>query len=364
MRVKPSSRFRFLDFVGELTDFPSPPESNSRKIMNILMRSFLTLIASLVMCTPVLAQQITGQVRYVDTGQAAFNVLVRCDGSGGRSQTFTDRSGNFRFGVGPGRYTVSINHTGYKTEEQSIELIDNGSSEHMFFRLRPDPSGVKTAPNATTLDANVPAAARKEFEKAEAALASGKKEGIEESIIHLEKAVSIYPKFVQAELKLGTVYMDLGQWDKAEQALRMALECDPKAANALFALGEIYLRQKKDEEAEKVLLQGLQMEDGSFQGHLTLGRVYWDMALKIKDERQARPYLEKSYDQVKQALNLNPKLAQAHLLKGNLLLRVHRAPDALNEFEEYLRLEPKGQFAEQTQAVVERVKKALASQKN
>jgi tetratricopeptide (TPR) repeat protein len=156
--------------------------------------------------------------------------------------------------------------------------------------------------------------------------------------------------------------MDLADWDKAEQNLKKTLEIDPKAANAYFALGEVYLRQKKDEEAEKVLLQGLQTEDRSFQGHLALARVYWDMASRIKDEAQARAALEKSYDQVSQALKLNPDLAQAHIVKGNLLLRVRRAADAQHEFEEYLRLDPKGPFAEQARTTVEKIKKALQSQ--
>jgi tetratricopeptide (TPR) repeat protein len=91
---------------------------------------------------------------------------------------------------------------------------------------------------------------------------------------------------------------------------------------------------------------------------MVLGRTYWDMA-KAKDDAQAKPLLEKSYEQVNQALKLNPTLASAHLLKSNLLLRVRRVQDALNEFEEYLRLEPKGQFAEQTRNTVEKLKLAL-----
>jgi tetratricopeptide (TPR) repeat protein len=284
---------------------------------------------------------------------------VKCDGTGGNSQTMTDRSGNFRFNVSPGHYTVSIRMPGYLPEERSVDLIDNNSSEYIFFRLKADSSSPRPAVSNATVDADVPPDAQKEFEKAQAAFATSKKEGVEEGIRHLEKAVNIYPKFVEAELRLGTAYMDLGQWDKAEQALKKTIEIDPKAANAEFALGEVYLRQKKSEEAEKVLLQGLQNADASPQAHLTLARVYWERALSIKDETQARPFLEKSYEQVNQALKWEPNLAAAHLLKGNLLMRVRRAPDALHEFEEYLRIEPKGQFAEQTREVVQKIKTAL-----
>ena len=63
-------------------------------------------------------------------------------------------------------------------------------------------------------------------------------------------------------------------------------------------------------------------------------------------------------EEVKRALVLDPNLAGAHLLKGNLLLRVGRANDALTEFNEYLRLEPNGPFAGETHTLIEKIKKA------
>ena len=325
-----------------------------------LIRFSLVIIALTFVAAPALAQQIQGQVRYTDTNQPAINVPVRCNGLGCIPILMTDTQGKFVFQLSPGHYTITVAIPGYKEAQQSADLTDNNSNEYFFFKLRPD--GTAKAAGAPAVGANVPEAARKEFEKGEAALAGGKKEQMEEAAHHYEKALSLYPGFVQAQLKLGTTYMDLQQWDKAETALHKVLEIDPQAANALFALGELYLRQKKDEEAEKTLLQGLQIEDRSSQAHLSLARVYWSMASKIKDDAQARPDLEKAYDQVKKALELNPNLGQAHLLKGNLLLRVRRVPDAQHEFEEYLRLEPKGAFSEQARATVEKIKKALESQ--
>jgi tetratricopeptide (TPR) repeat protein len=308
------------------------------------------------------AQQIQGQVRFSDSGQPVLNALVECDGTGGNSQQFTSRDGRFYFRVSPGHYTVSIRMAGYKQEQQSVDLLDYGSSEYMFFRLKPDAPVAKPITHSTVF-ADVPPEAQAEFDKAEAALANDKKESMAEGVRHLEKALAIYPKFLQAELRLGAVLMDMGQWDKAELALRKTVEIDPKAANAYFALGELYRQQKKYEEAEKVLQQGLATEPKSARAHLTLARIYWDKVAGVKDEAQWRPPLEKSYEEVKQALALDANLAAAHLLKGNLLFKVRRAEDALKEFEEYLRLDPKGQFAEQTRALVEKIKKALAEQK-
>jgi tetratricopeptide (TPR) repeat protein len=325
------------------------------------IRLFFVVVALAFSAVPALAQQIQGQVRYADTNQPAARVPVRCNGVGCIPVLMTDNNGKFVFNVSVGHYTISVQIPGYVQQEESRDLLDLQSNEYIFFKLKPD--GNPKPVIAAVVDANVPDAARKEFAKADEALATGKKEKLEEAVQHLEKAVSLYPRFLEAQLKLGTTYMDLQQFDKAEPALKKTLEIDPKAANALFALGEVYLRQKKDEDAEKVLLQGLGLEDRSYQGHLTLARVYLDMASKIKDETQSRPFLEKAYDQVNEALKLNPDLAQAHLVKGNLLLRVRRAADAQHEFEEYLRLDPKGPAAEQTRALVEKIKKALEADK-
>src|SRR4029453_4067467 len=119
------------------------------------------------------------------------------------------------------------------------------STAYVQFTLKPDPNyrGAAAPTSAGVVEANVPPAAQKEFDKGEAALATGTKEGIAEAAKHYEQAVTIYPQFFKAQLKLGTTYMDLGQWDKAEQVLRKAVETDPKTVNALLALGEIYLHQ-------------------------------------------------------------------------------------------------------------------------
>jgi tetratricopeptide (TPR) repeat protein len=154
--------------------------------------------------------------------------------------------------------------------------------------------------------------------------------------------------------------MDLGQWDKAEQALLATIETEPRASTAMFALGEVYLRQNNIGAAEKILVQGLAIDDQSHLGHLNLARVHWERARVIRDLAQARPALEKAYEEVKRALSLNQNLAGAHLLKGNLLLRVSRAQEALVEFDEYLRLEPNGPLATETRALVEKIRKATA----
>jgi tetratricopeptide (TPR) repeat protein len=308
-------------------------------------------------------QSIQGTVRYAIGSKPVEHVVVRCNGTGGISEQVTDANGRFHFKVTAGHYECSVRVPGYRSESRSLDVLNSG--EFLDFRLREDGSNKSAGSDAGTgvVNANIPAKAREEFDKGAAAIALGKKENFEEGAVHLEKAVSLYPQYLQAQLMLGTTYVELQQFDKAEQALKKTVEIDPKAANGLFALGELYLRQKKNEDAERVLLQGLQVEDRSFMGHLTLSRTYVAMAAKIKDETENRPLRVKAYDQVNEALKYNPDLAQAHWIKGNLLVSVGRDADAQHEFEEYLRLDAKGPFASQAKTLIEKIKKELESQK-
>jgi tetratricopeptide (TPR) repeat protein len=324
-----------------------------------IIRLSLAMIVVIFAVASALGQQIRGQVRYAESNQPATNTTIRCEGIGGSSIQMTDASGKFFFAVSPGHYTVTVHIPGYQEEQQSADLTDTNSNEYFFFKLKAD--GPPRATSGSVVDINaVPPKAREEFDKATAAIAEAKKETIQDGVAHLQKAISLFPNYIDAYFMLGATYMDLHEWDKAEQSLKRVLEINPNAVNAMFALGEIYLSKKKDDEAVTILLQGLKVQDGSSQGHLTLGRVYWDQGSKIKDEAQWRPLLEKAYAEAKRALELNPNLAGAHLLKGDLLFRVRRFEDAVMEFEEYLRLDPQGQFAEPTRAMVDKIKKALA----
>lgn len=332
----------------------------------VLLSFFILPVASQaqrIPHTPPIPLQISGQVRYAQGGRPAEFVLVRVESfrGGVEGEINTDRSGKFMItGLGPDLYVVSVRTPGFKEVSQQVDLRTQ-ITDYLQLMLVAEENASSPSNRATVIDANVPHGALTEFEKGrDALLQTNNATG---GILHLENAVRLYPRYFEALLLLGTAYMDQADWEKAEHALARALEIYPKAANALFALGELYRKQKKAADAEKVLLQGLQFEDRSWQSHLSLGHVYWDMAAKFSDEAQYRPLLEKSYVQAKRALELKPDLAAAHLLKGNLLFKARRAAEALHEFEEYVRLDPNGQFVDQTRALIQKIKLALAQPK-
>ncbi|HEX8071550.1 MAG TPA: tetratricopeptide repeat protein [Pyrinomonadaceae bacterium] len=286
--------------------------------------------------------QINGQVRFADTRQPAYNVQVTCDAfTGGiMGQMQTDRSGRFVFnGLGPAQFIIRVQAPGYLEERQNVELQTQPNA-YLQISLRPDPN------------ADPAGIALREYQSARALLLSEKKLDPAEAVRHLERAVELKPDLYDAQLLLGTTYMDMKQWDKAEQALHRAETAQPKAAAPHFALGEVYRRQKKYKEAEAALLAGLKLDEKSVQGHITLGRVYYEQ----NDLAKAGP-------QVGTALQLDPKLAEGHLLAGNILLKARQAENALAEFEAYLVLAPNGEYAPQARELVQKIKQALPPKK-
>jgi Tfp pilus assembly protein PilF len=304
-----------------------------------------------------LAQQIQGRVLFGDSRTPAFNVKVECAGSNCSGYRYTDRQGKFFWGFGggaggisggTGNYTITVSHPGYLTETRQVTFIDVSQSEYMFITLRPDPKASGLGPPGV-ITAGPPPAARTEFDVGSKAVDDGKPE---EGIPHLEKAVTLYPDYLEAHLMLGTAYMNTKQWDKADASLHRALKINPKSAEIHFALSELYREQKKYTEAEKEAQEGLKIDDKGWQGHLTLGRIYAD-----------QNEIAKAGPEVGKALQIKPDLAEGHLLAGNLFLKARQAENALTEFQEYLRLDPNGKYAAATKQLVEKIKKALAENK-
>jgi tetratricopeptide (TPR) repeat protein len=324
-------------------------------------RLLLPVALALVACAPAWAQlrtsipvSVHGQVRYSPGGAPADNVNVRLElFSGGiQAETQTDRLGKFNFtNLAPAVYFIKVHKPNYIDAQQQVDLQTN-TSDYVLLQLTYDKSAEATQRQAlpAVINAGVPPAARAEFEAGRAALLDAG--NIADGIAHLEKAVSLYPTYLEAQLLLGTAYMDGKDWARAESALRRALTLDPKAASALFALGEVYRQQKRYKESEQELRAGLKLNANSVRGHFTLGRVYYEQGNVVK----AGPH-------VGRALQLKPDFAEGHLLAGNILLRARQPENALVEFGEYLRLAPNGEYAAQAQATVRRIEQALATTK-
>jgi predicted Zn-dependent protease len=131
-----------------------------------------------------------------------------------------------------------------------------------------------------------------------------------------------------------------------------ALAIKPDSAPVMLALGEVYWREKRYDEAEKILLEGLKLEERNWHGHFTLSRLYWDKG----DVMKAGP-------EIGRTLQLKPDFAEGHLLAGNILLRLNQPQRAQVEYEEYLRLAPKGEYAAQARNLLRRLQNTSPEQR-
>ena len=311
--------------------------------------------------------QINGQVRYAESKAPAPNAIVRVERvSGGMAgQQVTDNSGKFSFmGLAGQMYTVTVHVPGYKEYKQDVDLLTANTGYVSAFLVKDESavgsSAVQPLPNPPVIDSNVPLNAQKEYADAKTLIDIGDAAKLTKAIIHLEKAIQIYPKYLEAHLARGLVQMDLRDWGKAEISLRSALDISPEAVTAYWALGQVYTRQKKWTDALDTLKKGIALNGRIAEGHFALADAYWEMAPSAKDEAAFKGSLENSWKEVRLALGLDPRHAGAHVLAGNLLLKARKPKEALGHFQEYLRLVPSGVLAEQTRALVQKINQAMA----
>ena len=328
-----------------------------------LHRYPLAVIFALVISSSVLAQrdrdtysspsansfEVVGQVRIAETGLPANRVPIRLERFGGGlvDQIDTDSTGRFRFSnLQRGYYRVILNVAGYRPAQQDADL-QVVFRAYLVFELASENSGPLAL--IDVIDARAPAEARAELVRGRDALS---KKSYDEAVGHLQRAIVVYPEFYEAHLLLGTALMDARDWKKAEAAFQRAVKVKTGSAAAIIFLGEVYWRQKRYDEAERTLLDGLKLDDKSWHGYFTLARLYWDLG-----------NIAKAGPAIGRTLQLKPDFAEAHLLAGNILLKINQQERALAAYQEYLRLEPKGEFAVQTRELVQKLSKAIVENK-
>lgn len=292
--------------------------------------------------------EVSGQVRSADN-KTIENAMVRIETHSGAlvDQGTTDSMGRFRFTrLRSGQYRVSATSGTFVSPPQMVDLSRSSPRVHLLFQLVAETPMFASPAKVGVIDARVPTAAKTAFDKGQASLVEQK---TDVAISHFKKAIEIYPQFYDAHLLLGQLFMESSQWEKAEESFRQALTIDPKAVRAMVSLGEVYRRQKKYEQGVKVLAEAVKIDNNTWDSNFTLGRIYWE----LKDIVNAGKYVART-------IELQPDLAEAHLLAGNIFMRAGLPANALIEYEEYLRLAPKGEFAEQIQTLVAKLKKSPA----
>ena len=128
-------------------------------------------------------------------------------------------------------------------------------------------------------------------------LAQSLKGNLQESAKAYQKCLEIYPEFTEDRNNLGTIYQEMNQLDKAEAEFQRALA------------------------------------DLSYQ---TRELPYYNLArLYLVQNR-----LDMAYESVQKALQIKPRLAMAHNLKGMILEKQNKPDDAVVSYEQAVKIVP------------------------
>jgi tetratricopeptide (TPR) repeat protein len=308
---------------------------------------------------PFFNAQISVQVRMANNTSAPQGVLVElvAEDQSPVDQAFTDTSGRCRFvPPAPTIYYVTAKFPGFQSIPQRIDLQNAQTGmANLVLRAIPGaapPTASKEGTGVTSAsDLAVPDGARKEFEKGQKSLTDKDLDG---GISHLKKAIEIYPSFPQALTLLGTAYNEKKNWKDAQGALEKATTIDPKNASAFFQLGAALNQTKDYPGAQKALSQGLTLAPDAPEASAAqyeLARAY----MAQNNWKEAEPYAAK-------VVASQPDFGAGHLLMGNIFLKKGDGNGAIHEFQEYLRIDPKGPAADQIKDMIPKIQAAMKTQ--
>jgi tetratricopeptide (TPR) repeat protein len=103
----------------------------------------------------------------------------------------------------------------------------------------------------------------------------------EMSLMHLRRALEIYPTYADANVEMGRIYDRQKQYDSALKYNKRALELNPTNATAINNLGSIYLTSGRWAESIPYFKRAAEVNPNFKYAYLNLGKAYG--ALKIYD---------------------------------------------------------------------------------
>ena len=213
----------------------------------------------------------------------------------------------------------------------------------LYSFAQPRPS----AQSVSVHELSIPAKALHNFELGIELLARNDPAG---SLLHFQRAVSLYDGYYEAYNMMGLAYLKLWRTPEAEQAYRKSIELSrgERYAHPLFALGAILDDQEKFMEAESVIRKGLDIAPDSWRGHYYLGLALYGMGNFEKAEKSAMESVRARLD-----------FPEAHLLLAHIHGGQRNYPALVNDLDEYLKLDPNGSASAGARALREKVQHLL-----
>lgn len=262
--------------------------------------------------------------------------------------TISDEDGVFEFNRLPaGNFTITVE--GGKEFDTAVEPVSiyretSSGGQNMNIIITLKPKGTADA------FAKIPKDARDAYSKGmEAASKNDSKKAAEE----LNKAVTIYPQFAEAQSQLGMQYLKLSQADKAAEALQAALKLNPQDMQARLGYGIALMNLKKFPEAETELRQVVQKNNTMPTAHMYLGIVLLTTSRDEKTKQYDMTKYNEAQKELETAVSMGKEeVAMAHRYLGGIYAGNREYKRGADELETYLKLAPKAPDAERLKAAI------------
>jgi len=152
---------------------------------------------------------------------------------------------------------------------------------------------------------------------------------LEEALAEVDVLLEHSPKDANALILQGEVFRELGNMEQAIKSFDLATEVAPQAPGPFQNRGEIYREQEKYEEAITQFNKVLELQPGGLLPLLHRAQAYL-----YSDQ------LEEALADVEKSLEKQPLIA-AHRLRAEILKKMDRLPQAIEEMERVAEAMPK-----------------------
>jgi tetratricopeptide (TPR) repeat protein len=262
---------------------------------------------------------------------------------------YTNKHAEFRFpNLREGEYYVQAvaDEKIYETATQRIWL-DRSQNYQLTISLRKKEEVAKRKEgaqvvSAADLDRTAPAAARKEYDQGVRWAGKG---DARQAIERFQRAIAIYPDYIDARNDLGSQYLKLRRFDDAAEQFRIVLEKNPGYFNSRFNLGLVLIEQKDYAAAIVQLKQAVAIDSARPAPRLWLGVAL----LQTGDLPGAEGELSRAL------ITGGANFIAAHYYLAQVYLRRGDSAEASRALKAYLEGSPKGEYAEDARLLLKKL---------
>lgn len=165
---------------------------------------------------------------------------------------------------------------------------------------------------------------------------------LEKAVRYCKRSLKKEPDNIQLSLLLAYLYIDLQQWDEAENAFREALKISPDLSEAYNGLGSIYFNKGQVQRAYSMFYQSLKKDSENVEALYNQGIVLRSLG-ELKEAEQT----------LGKAVKLSPGHIQALSSLGLTLQELGKLDDAKKAYKKVLDLAPDNSFSSHMLAAIE-----------